>query len=186
MGNCCGARDADNGHEILKEPYVDTGRDFFSDPPPATDNLLQFIREALQSHNELRRLHYTDPLEYDSELSKNAQKYAEFLVSIGSLQSSDCLINGKEVGESLAYTGGHALTGTDMTNMWYEENRDYDFKTSTTKPGKVAGHFTQLVWKDTKRVGFGLAQKNNAYYAVAYYHPPGNVEGKYKQNVLPK
>jgi hypothetical protein len=41
------------------------------------------------------------------------------------------------------------------------------------------GHFTQLVWKGSKKVGFGLASKDGKDYVVAEYDPPGNYLGEF-------
>ena len=68
--------------------------------------------------------------------------------------------------------------------MWYEQNKQYDFK----KPefSNKTGAFTQLIWYDTKSVGFGLAfnQRNKRLIGVANYDPPGNVATKFSDNVL--
>lgn len=51
----------------------------------------------------------------------------------------------------------------------------------------LTGHFSQLVWKETDRCGFGKASTPDGkrIYVVGRYQPPGNVEGEYKKNVLP-
>ena len=47
------------------------------------------------------------------------------------------------------------------------------------------GHFTQVVWKDTKEVGFGKSKgQNGKIFVVANYYPAGNVIGYFKPNVL--
>lgn len=47
-------------------------------------------------------------------------------------------------------------------------------------------NFTQLVWKSTKEVGFGVSlSPNGSYYIVANYYPAGNNVNKLKENVLP-
>ncbi|KAF0990309.1 hypothetical protein HZS_6988 [Henneguya salminicola] len=48
------------------------------------------------------------------------------------------------------------------------------------------GHFTQVVWNDSKK--FGIAHypsKDGSEYIVARYYPPGNFQGKFKENVKP-
>ncbi|MBW0577664.1 hypothetical protein O181_117379, partial [Austropuccinia psidii MF-1] len=56
-------------------------------------------------------------------------------------------------------------------------------------------HFTQVVWKDTLRLGCWrkmcptvrhAPDMKNAYYWICRYDPPGNVEGEYPQNVKAK
>jgi hypothetical protein len=49
------------------------------------------------------------------------------------------------------------------------------------------GHFTQLVWKATNKMGAGIAYTSDRkqVYVVAQYTPPGNYEGQYQENVLP-
>jgi hypothetical protein len=73
--------------------------------------------------------------------------------------------------------------------MWYEEVSDYDFAKGNAKNGQVVGHFTQIVWKGTSQVGFGLAVaqdgRNKKYYCVGNYKAPGNYRGQYTSNVFP-
>lgn len=48
------------------------------------------------------------------------------------------------------------------------------------------GHFSQMVWKDTKQLGIGLAKgKNGAFYVVANYSPRGNIINRFTSNILP-
>ena len=50
------------------------------------------------------------------------------------------------------------------------------------------GHFTQVVWKNTKEVGFGVAstKDKSRCYVVANYYPAGNYQGQFPKNVLRK
>ena len=71
------------------------------------------------------------------------------------------------------------LNTAKATDMWYEEVKDYDFD----NPGFAmdTGHFTQVVWKSTKKVGFGIAGN----YVVGRYEPSGNMLGDFETMVLP-
>ena len=78
------------------------------------------------------------------------------------------------------------ITGADAVDRWYDEIKDYDFRTCDTKNGRPIGHFTQLIWKGTNKVGLGMARnKDNNVYVVANYYLAGNIEGYFKKNVLP-
>ncbi|BHF79599.1 hypothetical protein SprV_0702272000 [Sparganum proliferum] len=140
-------------------------------------------REALEIHNWLREIHGCAPLKYSKRLAINAQSYAEYLAKHDLFDHSEC----KNYGENLIVRKGPVdiqLTGGQATYAWYSESQHYDFKKNT---GQGCGHFTQLIWKDTKKVGLGIARSKDrkAIYIVAHYYPPGNYEKDYKQNVPP-
>lgn len=47
------------------------------------------------------------------------------------------------------------------------------------------GHFTQVVWKNSKELGVGRATDGKGnWYAVANYLPPGNFNNMYAENVF--
>lgn len=49
----------------------------------------------------------------------------------------------------------------------------------------IAGHFTQMVWKNSKELGIGWVQKDDGTtYVVGNYDPPGNIMGQYYENVF--
>ena len=64
------------------------------------------------------------------------------------------------------------------------EIKDYNFK--TTKSTGVTGHFTQVDWKASTKLGIGKATGTNVKtnvkmtcdYVVARYAPAGNVGGE--------
>ena len=76
------------------------------------------------------------------------------------------------------------LLGNKATQSWYDEIKDYSF----ARPGFSAatGHFTQVVWKGSSKLGVGIAFADNGRKAivVANYSPPGNYQGQFPQNVL--
>ena len=73
-------------------------------------------------------------------------------------------------------------TALDCVNAWYNEIKKYSF----SSPGfsMSTGHFTQVVWNSSNKLGMGLAFGYGRLYCVGQYSPAGNYEGQYKQNVL--
>ena len=76
---------------------------------------------------------------------------------------------------------GKVATGDMATDDWYSEIKMYNFKKDYQNG---TGHFTQLVWKETEEVGFGVANKGSTYYVVANYYPAGNFLGQFANNVF--
>lgn len=64
----------------------------------------------------------------------------------------------------------------------------YDY--GKAKFGEKTGHFTQLVWQNTTKVGCGAVECNNdakngakGWFVVCEYDPAGNVIGEFEANV---
>ena len=68
--------------------------------------------------------------------------------------------------------------------MWYQEVEYYDFSNPGFKDS--TGHFTCLVWKDSKKYGLGISISDKTVVVCFNTSPPGNVIGEFEQNVLPK
>ena len=146
---------------------------------PEYDN---FCNEALQEHNIYRKRHHVEPLKLNKELCKIAQNYANHLANVGRLQHSDNTYHNKNIGENLYYCSGKEATGSSVTTSWYSEVKYYDYNGDYSDG---TGHFAQVVWKDTKEVGFGKSKgQNGKIFVVANYYPPGNVIGYFRSNVL--
>ncbi|XP_067825624.1 GLI pathogenesis-related 2 [Heptranchias perlo] len=152
---------------------------------PVTDKERKaFIAELVQEHNRLRALHQSQPLQLKSELSVQAQKWAEHLIDINTLQHSDT-----EYGENLWYkwsSNTKLPTGKEASEAWYNEIKQYDFNSPGFHSG--TGHFTQMVWKASREMGVGYATDGKGMFmAVAVYNPSGNITnpGYFKDNVLP-
>lgn len=151
---------------------------------------LKKMRELeLMEHNYLRSLHGAEPLVLNEELNEMAQNYAKKLAKQRNMQhSKERNLKGKEgewVGENLycsnSSKAAEYVCGS-MSKSWYSEIKDYDFKTGKSKGG-VTGHFTQVVWKDSKEVGFGVAFNGGFCISVGNYHPGGNFNNAYLQKV---
>ncbi len=132
----------------------------------------------LRAHNEYRARHCAPPLSWSKELAEVAQGWAD------TLKFNRCAFehSTSRYGENLAFfmpstTGDRAVRG------WYDEVSEYDF--GRPRFGMNTGHFTQVVWRETRRLGCGLAECNGGQIWVCNYDPPGNVQSMFAANVLP-
>jgi hypothetical protein len=75
------------------------------------------------------------------------------------------------------------ISGKLATQSWYDEIKDYNYGNPTFSA--KTGHFTQVIWKTSTKLGVGLgfsSDKKKAY-VVANYSPPGNYMGQFATNV---
>jgi hypothetical protein len=75
------------------------------------------------------------------------------------------------------------IIGKTATASWYNEYKLYDFNAGAFT--MQSGHFTQVVWKGSKKIGIGAATRNGKTYVVANYSPAGNYQGEFQENVSP-
>jgi len=137
-----------------------------------------FEQGCLDQHNQLRARHDAPPLSIRSDLTNHARWWAAELAKKGTMVHS----TDSDFGENLAFTTKSNVTPEEVCRMWYDEILEYDFEKATFSP-KI-GHFTQLVWKDSKFVGFGYARKGGKTFVTANYDPPGNYVGMFESNVI--
>ena len=149
------------------------------------DNLFSYALSAIKRHNILRACHNAQPLMFNCEIMEISQKYSEYLAKeVGTLVRSNTRFHGRWMGENLAYIGGSYNinpSGEYPTDMWYNEIKSYDFN----HPGfsQKTGHFTQVVWKDSKEFGIGLYCQNNKCFMTGNYFPGGNFNDEYATQV---
>ena len=147
----------------------------------------EFQKKSLERHNYYRRMHHVYDLQLSNELCEIAQKYADYLAANDKFDHSHDKFKGEPMGENLyTCTGYDEIGGNTAVDSWYKEIEDYNFKTGKSKNGNMVGHFTQLVWKESKYFGVGVANNQGTYTVVANYFPAGNYIGRYTENVLPE
>uniref|UniRef100_A0A3Q2VN06 Peptidase inhibitor 16 n=1 Tax=Haplochromis burtoni TaxID=8153 RepID=A0A3Q2VN06_HAPBU len=90
----------------------------------------------------------------------------------------------EDTGENL-YAGTGPLDLRMALEKWFLERLDYDFQNNSCDEDKMCGHYTQMVWADTHRVGcaFHLCDTmegldwDRVSFLVCNYYPAGNYEG---------
>ena len=74
-----------------------------------------------------------------------------------------------------------------MVKSWYDEIEMYHY--DRPKFSHETGHFTQVVWRSTTKLGCAMAKSHGprgGVYLTCNYDPYGNLEGAFRENVLPK
>ena len=143
---------------------------------------------ALQVHNDARKEVGVVPLVWSKKLEDQALKYAKQIASTNNYKHSNTR-DGENLAMFFEYEKHNKVKTYiysetplyDASMGWYNEIKDYKYsKIKRNRIGPKIGHYTQMVWKDTKEVGIASAvSKNGKVYVVARYYPAGNYLGEY-------
>ena len=135
--------------------------------------------------NEYRSRHGAKPLKWDDTIAKFSQEYSYYLVSNNLFQHSGNV----SYGENLAYFQGQGnevmVLIKKSIDLWYDEIKLYNFNSPGFSPG--TGHFTCLVWNSSELFGMGYSYNpiTRIVDVTMNTSPPGNVSGKFPENVFP-
>ena len=138
-----------------------------------------YIRKMLRKHNEMRIKHNVQKLKSNEKLNKLAKIYAEKIIN-NKENIEPLLYNEDVLGENI-FISKTGLSSQEIFEAWYNEHKNYDFNKNKFQKG--TGHFTQIVWKETKEVGFGKIEFGDLLCLVALYYPAGNKFGEFTKNV---
>ena len=130
--------------------------------------------EYLVPHNDARSKENVPPVVWNEEVAEFARSYAK-------QRSVDCLLEhsqNQQYGENLAMSTGE-MSPAEAVKMWVDEKADYDYGSNSCTEGKMCGHYTQVVWRNTKSIGCAKAQcANGGTFITCNYSPPGNYIGE--------
>jgi pathogenesis-related protein 1 len=140
------------------------------------------IKRLVDAHDRVRADVGVGPMTWSAAIAGYAQRWADHLKATkrcGLVHRSqrDGTLK-KPYGENLAAWSARArgiLTGVDM---WAAEKKFYKPGTVLDNSNTHAGHYTQMVWRTSKRIGCGLARCGNEFVLACNYSPAGNFWGK--------
>ena len=147
-----------------------------------TGRLTNFEERVLAAHNRERDALGVPALAWDASLSADAAEWADTLAEEGAFEHSPDPEGVEPQGENLWAGTNGAYAPEEMVGLWIAEKKDY-------RPGPIpavsrtgafedVGHYTQLVWADTGKVGCALAAGAEEEVLVCRYSQAGNVEGE--------
>ena len=145
------------------------------------ESIESYKLDLINQINNYRKVHGTQKLINDSKIDNIAQKFALKLAKKGKLDYSSNEYQGQILGETI-YKSQNYFAPLKLAKVLYDENAEYNYKSDDPEPN----NFTQMVWKNSTHVGFGMAKSNDGkYFYVINYFPTGNIDGKFKKNVFP-
>ncbi|KAL8480458.1 hypothetical protein ACS0TY_026583 [Phlomoides rotata] len=154
-------------------------------PPPEPPSFVPEFdweqEEYLKAHNEIRQRVGVPPLVWDANLTAESRNWAE-------LRRGDCNYrhhSPSKYGESIFFMNYKEFTPKDVVQWWYNEHTLYDHLTHRClcipqRAGCECGHYLNIVWSTTRRVGCSGATYCNdqkGIYVVCQYDPPGLLPG---------
>jgi Cysteine-rich secretory protein family len=157
-------------------------------PPPAppaavsVPSVIDFNSRLLEAHNRERvRLRQT-PLAWSDKLAADARNWAGHLARTDSFEHAPDTPGGEDQGENLWMGTAKAYSAEDMVGAWIAERTLFKSGPfpNISKSGNWAdvGHYSQLIWYNTKRVGCAVVSNRANDYLVCRYSPPGNWQGE--------
>lgn len=142
------------------------------------------LSKIYNDHNYYRNIHWASNLEIDPNLEIDAQNKANKCVFAHDFNELKEKKEGENLymirtGVSLDQQRNQAIN--KATDAWYDEINWYNYFWPRFR--KATGHFTQIVWKDTKRIGCAYNHCNGMNLVVCRYKEPGNVQGQFFNKV---
>ena len=141
-----------------------------------------FHERILAAHNGERSIYGAPPLHWDPELAASARAWADHLGRTGQFRHAPDAPGAAPQGENLwAGTKGY-YSVENMVGLWVAEKKDYKSGVfpNNSRSGNLesVGHYTQLIWRETRAVGCALARGDDEEFLVCRYSQAGNVLGQ--------
>jgi hypothetical protein len=141
-----------------------------------------FNQRLLATQNMERAAIGVPPLQWNEQLASDARAWANQLASTGRFEHSADEPGKVPEGENLWAGTPRAYSPEAMVGLWTAEKKDYRAGVfpSNSRSGDVekVGHYTQLIWRDTRQVGCATAVGRDEEFLVCRYSSVGNVYGE--------
>jgi hypothetical protein len=149
----------------------------------ATGRLTSLDERLLAAHNRERAAAGLPEMRWDPRLAAEARSWGEELAELNDIEHSpDDPEDPDPQGENLWLGSKGHFAPEAMVGMWIDEKRHFRPGTfpnvSATGDLDDVGHYTQLMWRDTRRVGCALTASEEYEILTCRYLAAGNVEGE--------
>eukprot|EP00112_Aurelia_sp_Birch-Aquarium-sp1_P015438 Seg3419.1 transcript_id=Seg3419.1/GoldUCD/mRNA.D3Y31 product=Ectin protein_id=Seg3419.1/GoldUCD/D3Y31 len=147
---------------------------------------------CLYIHNSYRLSHGARELTWADYLAEKAGQLAKELAQKSATNADARNVEAPGISVMVMPMGDTSDIGLEAAcytaaKTWYEEQKNYDYNAPHLSDDNK--HFTQMIWKGSQEVGFGIAlsKVGTNFYFVAKYDPPGNQDNYvgFRKNALP-
>ncbi|KAL6213484.1 hypothetical protein ACLB2K_012931 [Fragaria x ananassa] len=129
--------------------------------------------EFVELHNKYRAMDNVGPVTWDETVADYARNYANTKI-----ETCEMVHSHGQYGECLAM-GSYDVQPEEAVKMWADEKQYYDHASNTCAPGQVCGHYTQVVWANSTKIGCAKVRcANGGTFIICNYDPPGNYVGE--------
>lgn len=157
----------------------------FQPPPSETVALTSFAQEIVDVHNAVRSEYNDPPMQWDQGLADIAQPWAQALVDRPNARTTPPQHSprtGRGIARESIAQGLPWWTTRQLLQTWIDERgkfRPGKFPdVSTTGNWYEVGHWTQMIWYESVRVGCARAVSAAISALVCEYSPGGNKDGQ--------
>ena len=124
---------------------------------------------------------YKNVLKEHNSIRKDADNFN----IINDSNYSNVNYNNQPLGINYEIFNGDITKISEIYQNWINEKEYYKKNNSNNiNYCSKTKHFTQIIWKKTKEIGFGYSQINTGEKIfVVYYYPAGNIFNEFKENI---
>ncbi|MEY2927305.1 MAG: hypothetical protein RL367_1782 [Pseudomonadota bacterium] len=166
---------------IIKKPVASVAQPPVSSLPNAPDSTVREQR-LLAAHNRERESMGLPTLTWSDRLASDARLWAQHLAQTATFDHAPPRPGKDDQGENLWMGTAGAYSPEDMVGDWIGEKalfkRGRFPDVSITRNWIDVGHYTQIIWRNTRTVGCAVATNRGDDYLVCRYGPPGNWMGE--------
>lgn len=130
----------------------------------------------LNAHNSERKEVGNSPLIWDNSLEEFAANWA---LTLANRDNGLSHRPNNRYGENCYWTGAREIEPEEAILAFNYEKNDYHYGPVTSSNFRGTGHYTQVVWYRTTKVGCASVTASSGIFVVCNYDPPGNLIGDY-------